>query len=89
LYDALRKVLSGVFKADPDSSINIAIMIDHFDQMAIIFYLNSNISDVNTALDSDQIKKILDKQSCLFETSEGKEKSAVLFIPSFRLIARQ
>lgn len=89
LYDALRKVLSGLFKADPDSSINISIMIDHFDQMAIIFYLNSNISDVNTALDSDQIKKILDKQSCLFETSEGKEKSAVLFIPSFRLIARQ
>lgn len=89
LYDALRKILSGVFKADPDSSINIAVMIDHFDQMAIIFYLNSNISDVNTALDADQIKKILDKQSCLFETSEGKEKSAVLFIPSFRLIARQ
>lgn len=89
LYDALRKILSGVFKADADSSINIAIMIDHFDQMAIIFYLNSNISDVNTALDADQIKKILDKQSCLFETSEGKEKSAVLFIPSFRLIARQ
>jgi CheY-like chemotaxis protein len=90
LYDALRKILSGVFKSDAEAEVKIAIMIDHFDQMAIIFYLTSNHPEINMAgkIDESQVRKILDKQSCLFEISEGKEKSAVLFIPPFRLIAR-
>ncbi|MBU6338857.1 MAG: response regulator [Rickettsiales bacterium] len=89
-HDALKKILSGIFKADINAEINITIMIDHFDQMAIIFYLNTNLADANIAskLDEQHVKSVLDKQSCLFEVSEGKEKNAVLFIPSFRLVTR-
>lgn len=89
LFEAFRKILSGVFKADVEAKVNIAIMIDHFDQMALIFYLESEIPEVNMAakLNEGEIKKVLDKQNCLFEVSEGKEKSAVLFIPSFRLVS--
>ncbi len=90
LVDALKKILSGMFKADTEATINIAIMIDHYDKMALIFNLNSKDPEVSVTnnLNESQIGKILDKQSCVFETSEGKSKSAVLFIPSHRLIAR-
>lgn len=90
ILDALKRIFASIFKADSEANIDITIMMDHFDQMAIIFNLNSEISEVNMInnVGETQIKKILDKQNCNFEISENKEKSAVLLIPSFRLIER-
>ncbi len=91
LLDALKRIFASVFKVDAEANVEVAIMMDHFDQMAIIFNLNSSIVGVSMInnVNETQIKKVLDKQNCNFEVSENKEKSAVLFIPSYRLIERQ
>jgi hypothetical protein len=56
--------------------------------MIIIFYLRSEIKDVNlhASLDESQISKILDKQNCRFEVLTNRENTTILTIPSFRLI---
>jgi len=88
LLDALRKIFAGFFKSDPEGLMNITIMSDHLDQMVVIFYLKSQTQniDLKMNLDLSQISKILDKQNCRFEIAEGKENTAVLIIPSYRLI---
>jgi CheY-like chemotaxis protein len=90
LIDALRKIFAGMFKSDPEGIINITIMFDHLDQMVVIFYLKSEIQnvDLKTNCDVPQISKILDKQNCRFEIAEGKENTTVLIIPTHRLIAK-
>lgn len=87
LLDALRKIFAGMLKCDPEAAIVITVMIDHLDQMALIFYLKSESSiDLNSNLDQSQVSKILDRQNCRFEIIENREKGAILFIPSYRLI---
>ncbi len=90
LIDALRKIFAGMFKSDPEGMINITIMFDHLDQMVVIFYLKSEIQnvDLKTNCDAAQISKILDKQTCRFEIVEAKENTAMLVIPAHRLIAK-
>ncbi|MBP7710162.1 MAG: response regulator [Rickettsiales bacterium] len=88
LLDAFRKIFAGMFKTDPEAAITVAIMSDHLDQMVIIFYLKSQISglDLSKNLDSSQVSKILDQQNCRFEIVSDKENTAVLTVPSYRLI---
>ena len=88
LLDSLRKIFAGLFKSDHEGFIDMAIIMDHFGQMAVIFYLKSNLENVDIAahLDESAISKILDQQSCRFEIVENKENSLVLTIPSHRLI---
>jgi CheY-like chemotaxis protein len=90
LLDSLRKVFSGIFKFDLEGEINISVMFDHMHQMVIIFYLKSQIADANlkAGLDTQQISKILDQQNCRFEISESQKNTAVLTIPSYRLISK-
>ena len=88
LHDALRKIFSGIFKSDIEALINITVMIDHLDNMVIIFHIKSNLqsADFATNVDEAQIGKILDKQNCRFEIASNKEVSALLTIPSYRLV---
>ena len=88
LLDAFRKIFAGMFKADAESQITVAVMNDHLDQMVIIFYLKSKEQKSNLAntVDSSQISKILDKQNCRFEVVQDKEGTAILTIPSYRLL---
>jgi len=87
LLDALRKIFANMFKSDPEAAISVSIMIDHLDQMVVIFYLKSKIPNVNLSvhMDEPQISKILDRQNCRFEIAENKENTAVLVIPAYRL----
>lgn len=87
LLDALRKIFAGLFKCDSEASIEIVIMMDHLDQMVLIFYLKSQQkSDLRANLDEAQVGKILDKQNCRFEIIDGKETSVILVIPSYRMV---
>jgi len=90
LLEAFRKIFAGLFKSDTEGSVSVSVMFDHFDQMVLVFYLNSKIEklDIKITVDESQISKILDKQNCRFEVVENKEKTAVLTIPSYRLIAK-
>lgn len=90
IVDALRKILSGMFKTDVDAKISISLMIDHLDQMVVIFYLDSNKPSINLELNvsESEIGKILDKQNCRFEVVENKQNTAILTIPAYRLINR-
>lgn len=88
LNDVFRRILAGMLKSDPESKVKISIMINHFDQMVIIFYFISQHKDIAFTgnLEENQISKILDQQNCRFEITEGNEITAILTIPSFRLI---
>jgi CheY-like chemotaxis protein len=88
LTDAFRKILSGILKSDLDGKITISVMLDHLDQMVLIFYLNSAVGkiDLNINLNEGEVSKILDKQNCRFEITQNKENTAVLTIPSYRLV---
>lgn len=88
LLDALRKIFAGMFKSDAEAMVNVTLMIDHMDQMVLIFYLKSQLPNISlrSNIDESQVSKILDKQSCRFEIVEGKENTAVLNIPAYRLI---
>lgn len=90
LLDALRKIFAGMFKCDADAIINVSVMSDHLNRMVIIFYLKSQLPniDLKPNIDQSQVSKILDKQSCRFEIVDQKENTAVLTIPSYRLISR-
>lgn len=91
LLDALRKIFAGLFKSDPEAIVSVAVMLDHLDQMVVIFYLKSQLQniDLRANLDEAQVSKILDKQNCRFEIVSHKENTAVLTIPSYRLISQQ
>jgi len=90
LLDALRKIFAGLFKSDPQSTVNVSVIFDHLDQMVLIFYLKSKSGkvDLKSHLDESQVSKILDKQNCRFEIVDGKENTVVLIIPSYRLISK-
>ncbi len=93
LHDALRKILSGIFKTDLETMVTITIMLDHLNNMIIIFHIDSKLpnSDFIKNTDESQVSKILDKQTCRFEIVDNKEnrdKSAILTIPSYRLIEK-
>lgn len=90
LLEALRKVFAGMFKSDAKATVTVSIMLDPIDQMVIIFYLNSDLEKINlrSNIDESQIGKILDNQSCRFEIVEHKNNTAVLTIPSHRLITQ-
>ncbi len=91
LLDAMRKIFAGMFKSDPEAFVNVAVMIDHHDQMAIIFYLKSQLQsvDLRANLDLEQISKTLDKQNCRFDVLDNKENTAIMIVPQYRLINQQ
>ena len=88
LLDALRKIFAGLFKSDQEAFVTVALMTDHLDQMVIMFYLKSQLTnvDLRANLDEQQVSKILDKQNCRFEIAQHKDNTAILSIPSYRLI---
>ncbi len=89
ILESMKKILAGMFKADPDASINIRLMHDPLDQMVVIFYLNSKNKklDLHKSIRENEIAKILDQQNCRFEVVETRENTAVLVIPSYRIIS--
>ncbi len=88
LLEALRKIFAGMFKSDAEGEVNVSLMLDHTDQMVLIFYLKSQVKNINLRenIDESQVSKILDKQNCRFDVIEKKENTAVLVIPSYRLV---
>ncbi len=87
LLDALRKIFAGIFKTDLEANITVRFMIDHLDQMAIIFYLKTGLAhiDLKANLDMPQISKMLEQQSCRLELGDDG-KIGVLVVPSYRLL---
>jgi len=88
LLDAFRKIFAGLFKTDIAAKVNVSIMVDHLNQLVIIFYLQTNQEqiDMNRFLNKEKIAAILENQNCSFEFAEGKENTVVLVIPSHRLV---
>lgn len=88
LVDALRRIFSAMLKIDAEAKINISIMIDHLDQLVVIFYLKTAVAptDFASRIDESQINSVLTKQNCTVKVVDDKEKSVVLTIPKRRLI---
>ena len=88
LLDAMRKIFAGLFKTDAEGIVSVSVMMDHLDQLIIIFYLKSQTPniDIKTNIDESQIGKILDQQNCRFEIADNKEGTGILSVPSFRLL---
>ena len=90
LLDSMRKIFAGLFKSDPQSRINISLIMDHLDQMVVIFYVElpeNRQVDLRASLEESEIKDILSNQSCQFEIVKEKINTATLVVPSYRLIS--
>lgn len=90
LLDSFRKIFAGLFKSDPQGTVEVSVMNDHFDQIALIFYLNTvdgNPVDLTIHLDLLGIKEILNRQNCKFELVDDKNNTALMVIPSYKLIS--
>ncbi|MDX2082503.1 MAG: response regulator [Rickettsiales bacterium] len=88
LIDAIRRILASMFRIDGDSKVEIRFMIDHLDQLVMIFYFKSDNKNDDFAahINEEQIAAILDKQNCQLKVVDDKEKSLVVIIPKHRLI---
>ena len=53
LLDAMRKIFAGLFKTDAEGIVNVSVMMDHLDQLIIIFYLKSQTQNINIKPNSD------------------------------------
>lgn len=85
LREGIDKMLYNLFKLD-SIKVNIRILIDHLDQMILIFYIeNESTIDLSKQIEETKINKILDKQHCRIEIPVGKENSIILTIPSYKL----
>lgn len=89
IFEALKKILSGMFRADAEANISIRIMFDHNDQMVLVFRVTSQNSNLQLEMKIDEsaVGRILDPQNCRFEVVESQENTAVLIIPSYRVIS--
>jgi YesN/AraC family two-component response regulator len=87
-FEALKKIFAGYFKSDQQGMIVINMMMDHTNQLVMVFYLQSEFGkvDLKSNVDESQISRILDRQNCRFEIAETKDNTSVFVIPSYRLI---
>ena len=87
LIEAMKKILSSLLKVDSKSQVKISMMIDHLDELVLIFTLEG-VKDVHLGdyVNESQISKILDKQNCRFEIAESADNNAVLIIPPYRVV---
>jgi CheY-like chemotaxis protein len=90
LNDAFRKIFVGIFKFDHNAKVKITVMLDHHNNMVLVFYFTSQIAGINKALikEEAEISKVLDQQNCRFNVSDVKENTALLTIPSYRLFSK-
>jgi len=88
LVDALRRIFASLLKIDANGKITISTMVDHLDQMLVIFYFKAPTDIINFAskIDQAQINSILNKQNCMFNLVDDKEKSLFLTIPKHRVM---
>lgn len=85
INEVLIKIFTSVFSCDANAKITISFLIDHFDQLAVIFYLNSASKRFNECIQEREIKKMLDCQACRFDVVLEGENAAIITIPSYRL----
>jgi CheY-like chemotaxis protein len=88
ISEALKKILSFIFKVDVACNIKIRIMIDHLDQMILVFAISSDLGDIGSSvkIDESPINSILSQQNCNFEVVDNQENTMILVIPSYRII---
>lgn len=91
LIEVIKKVIAGVIKADQESTMRISMMMDSLNQMALIFYLKSNLNaeGVKKGIDYAKIEQVSEAQGCDFKIAQGPvegEVNIVFSIPSYRLI---
>lgn len=88
IHDVFKKIFTTIFSADLKAKILVRVLFDHLDQVVFIFDANfsSKKHKLETLIDETLIGKLLDQQSCLFEVTNNEENTAILTIPSFRVI---
>jgi YesN/AraC family two-component response regulator len=89
LIDVIKKIIAGVIKFEPDSSISSSIIVDNMNRVILIFYIHSklNIEEVKKNLDEEKVKEMCSAQSLEFKLSgEVGKLNAMITFPSFRVI---
>jgi CheY-like chemotaxis protein len=89
VVDSIRKILALLLKIDLTSRLEISMMIDHLEQIVIVFYIKSNnqISNLIKKIDEEAVNKFLSKISFQFRIiNEESRFGAVITIPTHRLI---
>lgn len=81
----LIKIFTSIFSVDSEAKIKISFLFDHYEQLVVIFYLNSLQARFSSCIKENEIKRMLDCLTCRFEVVENRENAAIITIPSYRL----
>ncbi len=84
---ALFNLLSEIRSAQSVVGLKISFLIDHFEQLVVIFYLEPQELSFAKCINEKEIARILDSQNCKFELVNSHEHAAILTIPSYRISA--
>lgn len=84
--ELLNKMLEALILDNKSLSIEINIMIDHLEQMAIIFYIrNGENSDLDKIFTDKALSEQFESQHCHIKYSNQDSKNIIIFIPNYRL----
>lgn len=91
ILEAIRKFLTGLFKTDHNSRIEVSLISDHQNQLVFIFHLSGDLKEATLRknIDENTINKGIEKQGCSFQIIvKGSDISVLLYIPSYRVIRK-
>jgi len=79
-----------LFEKFDGCDVEITFMVDHFDKMAIIFYLKNlaDDCDIEHEFSNKNIESIFEEYHCSLKFGNQQHKSIVLFVPDYRLIEK-
>jgi CheY-like chemotaxis protein len=89
LQESFRKIFAGLFKTNSKANLEVSLMMDHTDQIIIIFYLRSENDekfDLSRNIDESIVSKILASQNCDFSIIQSKDNTSMIVIPKFRVL---
>jgi CheY-like chemotaxis protein len=91
VLEAVRRFLTGLFKTDQNSQIDVGLISDHQNQLVFIFHLKGDLKEdlLRKNVDEEAINKVVEKQGCTFQiVVKDSDFSGLLYIPSYRVIRK-
>jgi len=86
LANSIKQIISNIFGDNIDSDLEINMLLDHKNQLMIVFsFVNQQQNNTNN-INSSEIISILQAHGCAFEIMKSNGNNAILSIPEYRLL---
>jgi CheY-like chemotaxis protein len=88
LLKVIKAVIGRLFRANSNSQIDVSVMLDHLDQMIIIFTTTTKKSETDSKaiINNNELNAALEKQGCICETRiRENDLNQIIYIPKYRV----